>query len=230
MDTLLAVKERAILMSAPMALATLEDRKGQTRRLNSLDRFNVEPDSWTLIHCGFLEESKKTFVAVFGHANGGAITVRCPYGKPGDRLWVRETWRTRKCFDNLSPNDIGKRVGKDVFYEADSALLDISGVREEFTPGRIRSSIHLPRWGSRITLEITGVRVERLREISEADAKAEGVQPWFEADLQPDGELREGPSQAYRAGFMEIWSSINGQDSWDLNPFVWVISFKRLPQ
>lgn len=209
-------------MSAPMVLATLEDRKGQTRRI-----IKPQPEGISTF-----EGETLPFWHVGGFRTHSTATNRliCPYGKPGDRLWVRETWRTRKCFDNLSPNDIGKRVGKDVFYEADSALLDISGVREEFTPGRIRSSIHLPRWGSRITLEITGVRVERLREISEADAKAEGVQPWFEADLQPDGELREGPSQAYRAGFMEIWSSINGQDSWDLNPFVWVISFKRLPQ
>lgn len=210
MATPLAVKERAILMSAPMVLATLEDRKGQTRRIvKGLEISGPNPPNT------FDVRKKGEWVGAFGRDGKGNATSLCPYGKPGDRLWVRETWRTRKCFDNLSPNDIGKRVGKDVFYEADSAVLNISGVREEFTPGRIRSSIHLPRWGSRIALEITGVRVERLLEISNVDCWAEGIR-----------YTPEPPVPLYQ----QLWESINGDGSWALNPWVWVISFKRLSQ
>lgn len=128
----------------------------------------------------------------------------CPYGQPGDRLWVREACMV--C-------DIG--IEQHVAYRADGEP-DESWLR----PLRWRPSIHMPRWASRITLEVTGVRVERLQDISDADAKAEGA-PMSWASAQYRGGT-------WRQGFSDLWRQINGPDSWDANPFVWVVSFKRI--
>ncbi len=145
-----------------------------------------------------------------------------PYGKPGDRLWVRETWSPDPPIDSswasTEWNGCGRRI---------------DGVPERFQHPRFcnysadwlhgpivwRPSIHMPRWASRITLEVTGVRVERLQDISEADAMAEGA-PWGAC-----GSPQEG---SRKAGFAKLWDSINGPNSWDANPWVWAINFKRL--
>ena len=95
--------------------------------------------------------------------------------------------------------------------------------------GKWVTPLFMPRWASRITLEITDVRVERLQEISEDDARAEGAEWYGFADLQPNGELREGPSFAYRAGFHDLWDSINADRCpWESNPFVWAVSFRKI--
>jgi hypothetical protein len=124
-------------------------------------------------------------------------TAECKYGKSGDRLWVRETWQ------EVSWPPTGPRF----VYKADG----------DASPDRWRPSIHMPRWASRITLEVESVRVERLQECSEADAKAEGCSP-----------LGDDTSQAYRLGYMHLWGQINGPGSWEANPWVWVITFKRI--
>lgn len=117
----------------------------------------------------------------------------CPYGQSCDRLWVRETfWQPRDKSETL--------------FKADGAILGC---------GKWKPSIHMPRWASRITLEIVSVRVERLNDISEQDARAEGAPP-----LDATG---------YRGGFFHLWQSINGHDSLDANPWVWVVEFRRLP-
>jgi hypothetical protein len=131
----------------------------------------------------------------------------CPYGASGDRLWVRETW--------------GHCDGGTCYRasEADSVLPD---------DGRWRPSIHMPRWASRIALEVTDVRVEPLNSVSEEDAKSEGVTiPSYDRDLKPV-EVDGFVSGAARIAFKELWANINGLDSWDANPWVWVISFKRV--
>nr|WP_319802623.1 hypothetical protein [Marinobacter sp. EN3] len=145
----------------------------------------------------------------------------CPYGRPGDRLWVRETFqgplvsydRAQEFYEDRlkfeSPEYCEYRAdgGPDpVFVDADDEE------RHGWKP-----SIHMPRWASRINLEITGVRVERLQDISEQDAKAEGVEPAQCCD-------------AHYHGFSKLWQSINGPDSWDANPWVWVVEFKRVEQ
>jgi hypothetical protein len=132
--------------------------------------------------------------------------ILCPYGQPGDRLWVREAWKAHTTFDHLPPRDIPQ---SHVWYMADD------GYKAE---SRFRQGMFMPRWASRITLEVTGVRVERLGEISVGDAIAEGIPRG--GPENPDGiEKRE-----YRA----LWERINGEGSWDANPWVWVIEFKRL--
>jgi hypothetical protein len=149
--------------------------------------------------------------------------------KRGDRLWVRETWQTREVFDQLSPAEVGKRVGKDLLYVADGVLENISGCRDVFVPGKVRPSIFMPRWASRITLECTeDARLERVQDITEEEARAEGVEPWqFDAN-QPmtSGEL--GCARPYRGGFAVAWDDINTDWPvlWVRNPEVVRIAFK----
>ena len=150
--------------------------------------------------------------------------LRCPYGAPGDALWVRETWAPLG--DILT-----EVIGRPRVFRADADLVrDDSGDRvgwwlgETFLEGserpfRWRPSLHMPRWASRITLDVVSVRVERLQAISEADAEAEGVS----ADLESRTLARDA--------FRELWDSINGKRpgcSWDDDPWVWVVEFRRI--
>jgi hypothetical protein len=138
--------------------------------------------------------------------------IHCPYGQPGDRLWVRETWR----------RDIDKIDGaRLVQYRADDAIVEAPRTYFDLPSAGWIPSIHMPRWASRLTLEITGVRVERLQDISEADAIAEGWPKQIDPGAHTGGN--GGPFDWYRA----LWESINGPGSWDANPWVWVVSFKR---
>ena len=162
----------------------------------------------------------------------------CPYGKPGDRLWVRETWGV------ATRPDPAQGWVDGIEYKADEAYIDGSGllplrVMEDFNPdvldkwrGRWCRSIHMPRWASRILLEVTDVRVQRVQEISEEDARAEGVTVPA-AVLQA---AREATSEydcvnwSYVDGFATLWDSINkGRGyGWDVNPWVWAITFKQI--
>ncbi|WP_420465564.1 hypothetical protein [Panacagrimonas sp.] len=145
----------------------------------------------------------------------------CPYGMPGDLLWVRETWGR--------DDEDGK-----VFYRADVSHEDdtdnFENCRLEGAPGyRWRSSIHMPRWASRLTLRITDVRVQRLQDISEKDAAAEGVERdsdgWFDY-LMPGTQCCTNARDSFRT----LWESINGPGSWDADPWVWCVSFDVLRQ
>lgn len=138
----------------------------------------------------------------------------CPKGLPGDRLYVRENYRFSSAHDSLKPSLVP--FGDAVEYFADTTA-------KHYLEGRLRPSIHMPRWASRITLEITGVRVERLNDISEEGAQAEGVDGEKEA-VERGATWFDKPRRAYRF----LWESINGEGSWDLNPWVWVIEFKRV--
>lgn len=137
--------------------------------------------------------------------------LRCPFGLPGDFLWVRETWATPRRDKSI------------VWYRARHV-----GVEPKWRP-----SIHMPRWASRISLRVEAVRVERLRAITEEDAKAEGVTPY--TSIGPD-QVVPGPGfngarlgdQPHRLPFADLWRSINGAESWDANPWVWVITFARV--
>jgi hypothetical protein len=171
-----------------MVRAILDGRKTQTRRV-----VKHKPDD----DCPY-------------HENG--VAVRCPYGKVGDRLWVRETWRTTKEANNKTPTELNP--GHRIWYDADKSLQPGFGKR--------RPSIFMLRWASRIDLEIVGVRVERLQEITHEDAIAEGCPGW----------LRSIAGYAYSATpiehFRAVWETINGAGSWAANPWVWVVEFKRI--
>lgn len=165
------MKERPILFSGPMVRAILEGRKTMTRRGNGLNEINSEPDFYDFFNI------KPDGRFVFSHAvDGELIKVKCPYGGPGDRLWVRETFTHRADDDG--------RVTNSIAYAADGEeirAVDGDGFQKYRKDGSEAScwipSIFMPRWASRIELEITGVRVERLNEISEQDAVKEGLKP-----------------------------------------------------
>ena len=144
----------------------------------------------------------------------------CPYGKLGDHLWVKETFRPTGLFASHKPRDT-KACGW-FSYQADPVQLDRDKVI------KWRPSIFMPRWASRITLEITNVRTERLQDINEADALAEGVAIDRGSAYHVAGHEGKWAHSTARGCFETLWGSINGTDSWRSNPWVWVITFKRI--
>jgi hypothetical protein len=200
------MRERPIPFSGPMVRAILAGTKTQTRRL-------VKPQpsitSGSLLHW-------RGAAVMAGHD-----TARSPYGQPGDRLWVREAWRTVKEADDTPPRDMDAAYR--LWYEADAHA---DHHAHQLGYGRYRPPMFMPRWASRITLEVTGVRVERLADISEADAQAEGI------ERRGSGWAWYSDRKAYTmqpiVSYRDLWESINGPGSWDANPWVWVVEFKRI--
>jgi hypothetical protein len=219
-------KERPILFSGPLVRALLDGRKTQTRRV-------VKPQPttdgywWTWKHVSCNGES--------GLRDGLPCLGPCPYGFIGDRLWVRETWA-----------DVNTESGPGFMYASDGAIRfcsdDAYPVEYERYPNctftmwhsdlwfrkerkcadhhHWRTSIFMPRWASRITLEITDVRVQRLQDISEEDCEAEGID---DACLV---KHHVGPPRKLQ--FRYLWEGINGPDSWSANPWVWALTFRRI--
>lgn len=210
------IKSRPILFSSEMIRAILDGKKSMTRRIIKPQPHDINDRTSEEVNAAWQE---------------GFVPVKCPYGTVGDVLWVREG------FTILESNEI--------IYKADSSPAPY-GLQllpdGSYFDGRWKPSIHMPRWASRITLEITDIRVERLQDISEEDAKAEGLKAitkdggitikygipdtdglpgtdnfgWQWQDWHID------PRMAYKL----LWESINGAGSWEVNPFVWVIQFK----
>lgn len=206
------MKERPILFNGDMVRALLEGRKTQTRRVMKTQPANFDADGDIAL---MYEEGSETAKTI------GEKPFVCPYGEPGDRLWVREAHAFVPEPAYRCSTGIYQQVNPADDYEA-------CVYRENFDRARSfpwRPSIHMPRWASRITLEIVSVRVERLQEISEKDARAEGVNGEQEA---ADAGLswHDKPRRAFRL----LWQSINGADSWDANPWVWVVEFKRVDE
>jgi hypothetical protein len=207
------VAERPILFSVPMVRAILDGRKTQTRRVVKL-----QPRSRADIgHHG----SGMPFIR---NPDPLRANVACPYGQPGDRLWVRETWAIRMY--SSMPLQVG---GGDwhVFYEADGhheLRPEAGAVKiERGALGRLRPSIHMPRWACRLVLEVTEVSVERLQDISWRDCMAEGT-AFF---THPAGD-DIGAFESWQAAYRALWDAINGAGAWDANPWVWVVDFKRV--
>lgn len=205
------MKDRPILFSAPMVRALLAGNKTQTRRTLKLrpgfDLEQRDDGQWW----PWAEHPERC----------DDVWMDCPYGQPGDRLWVREAWRVIDVADCFAPREI--TAAHRIWFEADG--------QHKPPAGRYRPGMFMPRWASRITLEVSGVRVERLQDISEADAQAEGTtpipDPWDHVRLACADIGCSGP-QPHRLGFRELWRDINGPDSWDPNPWVWVVEFKRV--
>lgn len=194
------MRERPILFSGAMVRALLDGTKTQTRRV-------VKPEPkhplFAKRHMLALDDEG---CDLYLHSSTLARAIRCPYGKPGDRLWVRETFE--KIEGQTQP---WIETDYRATYTHGDRMGDHLGLKKRWTP-----AIHMPRAASRITLEVTSVRVERLGEISEADARAEG----FELGAPP---CTDAPLRWYR----NLWESINGPGSWAANPWVWVIEFRR---
>lgn len=205
------MKERPILFSGPMVRALLAGTKTQTRRVNGLDVINAEPDRYEFI--GITSGPGVPHFAFHDKKTSAQVLVKCPYGQPGDRLWVRETWRHRAIGEGAS--DAGQRT--DYVYRATE---NVDGLAERWKP-----SIHMPRAASRITLEIVSVRVERLQDISEVDALAEGAPPSHPSIDRISREF--GYADFPRSWYAQLWEQINGPGSWDANPWVWVVEFRK---
>jgi hypothetical protein len=222
------MKSRPILFSGAMVRAILDGSKTQTRRVVKLT------DSGRVKAAG----SARNW-----HLDDPNAVLACPYGQPGDRLYVRETWGIfdagSKWVENGQPLDSDTEFG--VVYKADDHggkqgecywKTAPAGSRCWATDEKFHPSIHMPRWASRITLEIVSVRVERLQEISEEDAKAEGVEPIGGGLFQVYQRDPKFPNQvaclAATISYRQLWNSINGPGSWDTNPFVWVVEFRRV--
>lgn len=258
------MKERPILFSAPMVRAILEGRKTVTRRTVKSPAKNMQAagmevikyrppgDPWYKDHVWSMRGS----MGVWGDYTHDAFMALCPHGIPGDRLWVRETWspveRESDCVDGIK-------------YRADGFFRPIENTRAAADlwmmaansdhSGKWRPSIFMRRWMARITLEIASVRVERLHDITEEDARAEGVttavasESWsmmtrdggcLSSGVEPSAETRAAFDVVHvqhvpahqiasaRDKFATLWRTINGVESWDANPWVWRIEFRRV--
>lgn len=232
------MKERPILFSAHEVRATLDGRQTQVRRIVK----HPIPSNIKSV----VPYSNKQGNLVYGWSWGvseklGAVTelvnMKCLYGKPGDRLWVRETWQGPLFYGEI-PYDWNSDKYKNpeyCYYRASGHSCDFTDADDNHVE-RWSPSIHMPRWASRILLEVVNVRVERLNDISEDDAVAEGVEPWVigeglwrDYSLEPDQEEAGSPPMtSARDSYKTLWESLNGPGSWDLNPWVWMVEFKPL--
>ena len=203
---MVAVKERPMLFSAPMVRALLDGSKTQTRRA-----LKWQPDYPIIIATD--PHTNRYQIGEREPVTEAALLRASPYGQPGDRLWVRETF----CLD-----DDGHEEWP--VFRADGAKLPQRQPTRE--PARWTPSIHMPRWASRILLDVVSLRVERLNDCSDADAVAEGI------GLNPSAigmKLTNPPGESMAiAMYHALWDSINGAGSWAANPWVWVVEFKRV--
>jgi hypothetical protein len=222
--------EKPILFSSPMVKAILAGKKTQTRRIIKNYPSNYYKPTGEI---GWGDEPMGSFHELHDGAHE-AKYIRCPYNHPGDHLWVRETWQRVETSDGLG-----------VVYRADESILAVEydEINEfEKTNERLieprqelhdfidedmpwKPAIHMPRWASRITLEITNVRVERLHDISESEALAEGIEN-FPYQMPESINLVKDSMVIDR--FARLWDSINAKRGfgWEVNPWVWVIEFK----
>ncbi|HZZ77139.1 MAG TPA: hypothetical protein VFE62_01390 [Gemmataceae bacterium] len=191
------MKARPILMSAPMVNALLSGAKSQTRRI-------VKPQA-----------TGKTclYDPAIGFRFHGGPNLKCPYGQPGDLLWVKETWAIKDCGNRVSLNPDAWASGWPVNRLQYCATDDPP--QPDYWWNK-RSSMFMPRWASRLTLELTDVRVERLKDISEANACAEG--------FASDGD------ESAKLWYAMLWDKINGNGAWEQNPWVWALTFKMHQQ
>lgn len=257
--------ERPILMTVESVRGILADCKSQTRRVLLVPHKNEEgkvvmeqpgPGSTRGKFC-VPEEKHPPYWELWGPDNGNGRALlfewgfKCPYGEVGDILRVREPWRVGKTHDGRAPDEIWEHLkkinkGVTVLYEAggwaDRTPFERPAIKypdNEAMPrwaGAKRSSMFMPYWASRIFLEITDVRVERVQEISEADAKAEGCTAdqdpyWKPSYNDPDS----GGNPSAKLSYQYVWDEINGKRNngvyaWSKNPFVWAISFRRIEQ
>lgn len=210
--------EKPILFSGPMVQAIMDGRKTQTRRVIDEQKCLGYP------HHEIASATSEDFTTT----SGLTFEWKCPYGRAGDRLSVRERWGL------WAKSDLEKRDPALVVY-----AVNPNETRTPLTGQRWRPSIYMPRWASRLTLEMVKVRVERLQDISEADAKAEGI----DCRIHPDqaglmtwrdyhipGRYAYGSMFGPRESFESLWNSLNAKRGfgWEKNPWVWVVEFKKL--
>ncbi len=209
------MKERGIIFNTEMVRAILDGRKTQTRRIVK----NVIPGN-----CLWLKKPTKTRSGTTTHVLDAPKYSLCPLGKVGDRLWVRETWQG-PLLDYEGANRFYEapeqfQIAKNCVYKADATVVPEYYDADDNLRQGWKSSTQMPRWASRIILEITDIRVERLQAASDEDFKAEGY--------PLDRELTGGSTDAF-CWFRHLWDSVSKPDcNFESNPWVWVIEFKRV--
>lgn len=210
------MKETPILFSTPMVQSILEGRKTQTRRLVKHPK-NVPSDH--ILRTDVMRDKSIVWFQNPDYNNVG-YSHDSPYGKPGDLLWVRETWAP-----DLAGNGENGYT-EFIKYAADGTSLPINWVKD-YDRFSNKPGIHMNKEYARIWLQVESVRVERLQDISEQDAIAEGVERLKGAQWKDPstGLFRD---YTYKDAFELLWESINGTDSWQANPWVWVVSFRVL--
>lgn len=262
------MKEIPLLFSSPMVAATLDKRKKITRRLKGLEYINKDPGNWK--HIKVDSPFKPADVYWFEGPGHDRIAMKCPYGKPGDFIWVRESWQLKGWDFEEGMMTVKYATGethKCIAYDPDedsSWLMDKVDTLEKrgyikpdptndemfvFTDKKqpFYPSIHMPKEAARIWLQVTGIRVERLKDISDNDAIAEGIESYNRiADIIAYKNYSELARKDFLnvssygfdngkethsapvASFCTLWIEINGRESWISNPWVWVVSFKVL--
>ncbi|EPJ8630660.1 hypothetical protein WJB38_005075 [Klebsiella pneumoniae] len=212
--------ERGMIFNAEMVRALLDGRKTQTRR----------PIKWKQTR--FTEIGEREDGSKWPWSEDAEHTCDfwhpCPFGAVGDRIWVREAFRVHSRATDVAT--LVYKASERNSWTEQTHRVPVAVCNKPATPEKWTPSLHMPRWASRILLEITDVRVERLNAINEHDAQAEGV-----------AKLREGFWKHYqpvwtqhqlsaRGSFVTLWKSIYGDESWNSNPWVWVIKFKRIEE
>ena len=228
--------EHPILFSTVMVQAILALIKSMTRRMKGLEKINENPNDWNF-HPGkvfdLTDNSRLCYHFYKPTIQASSIYIKCPYGQPGDKLWVRETWLY--CLDDSFLEGAKSRN----IYKASIHPDWYESYKEKDRFNRWTPSIHMPKSAARIWLEITNVRVERLQAITFEDAKSEGITPLAMSNTQliQYGQLYQNylkPANVFNDGvtsissFYSLWCKINGEESWNANPWVWVIEFKRI--
>lgn len=199
---------KGILFRPDMIKAIVEGRKTQTRRLDGLKEINQEPDSWEL--SGFNKGGLPDFgVFHFWSINNKELPVVTakPRYRVGEVVYIKEAWAVNPTYDDLKPSEIPSPAFVTYLNDRHNVVL----------VGRNRSPLFMPEWAARHFIQITGVRSERLNQITEEDAIAEGILP------------EESPFDAPPAmRYATLWDSLNPKVKWETNPFVWVYSFKKV--
>lgn len=232
--TVTETKEHPILFSADMIRALLNGSKTQTRRplkgVNGAGELDYDFRDFPLAALDRVWFDGKNGEAVFecqiAVDDTSDYRVRCPFGKPGDRLWVRETWREKAWSKaDFTKAGLSERPyvdsGIDYYGETLKAVFRADGDHQYFRPWK--PNIHMPRWASRLTLHITDIRIEQIQDITEEDAAAEGVR-W--GTYEPH-ECRV----CARGAFMDLWDTIYESRGygWSVNPWCWIVEFERCP-
>ncbi|HID5294989.1 hypothetical protein [Klebsiella pneumoniae] len=223
------MKERGMIFNGEMVRAILDGRKTQTRRI-----MNVQPESnqFGLLH--ITSSTKRSDIGKYhwaeSNATGNHVRSKlfsCPLGSVGDRIWVREAFRVHSRATDVAT--LVYKASERNSWTEQTHRVPVAVCNKPATPEKWTPSLHMPRWASRILLEITDVRVERLNAISEEDARAEGI---IDGGCLNCGEPEPcgcaNPEPDATDAFAYLWQSIYGQESWNANPWVWVISFERI--
>lgn len=220
------MKERPILFSGPMVRAILDGSKTQTRRVIQPQPCRTLPEtkeigpSFDMHYPSGWRWHRSRGVQCFGQdaeALAGVAALLSPYGKPGDRLWVRETWAPVDFlaggYELEEPHCVGYRADESARYCFGDKQRAADTYAWNWSAVKWKPSIFMPRWASRITLEVIDVRVQRVRDIGESDAVAEGM-----------------PAHRPLAVFRDLWETLNAKRGygWDVNPWVWAVTFRRV--